>query len=305
MKDEKRPPLRFRSIAELNRALGLPEPQHPLVSLNDYSQIRMDLADWSRGVLMNAYKISYKKNFTGKFRYGREYYDFDSGGLCFISPNQVVGAHEGEEDYQGFSLIIHPDFIRNYPLGKAIKNYGFFSYTASEALHLSEKESETLMGVFKAIGDELALPIDGFSQDVMVAQIELLLTYSNRYYNRQFITRKAVNNELLAKLDDLLADYFNSGKAANGGLPTVQYVSDKLGVSPRYLSDMLRLLTGQNTQQHIHHKLIEIAKDTLGGSTLSIAEVAYRLGFEHPQSFNKIFKQKTQLSPQAYRQSLN
>lgn len=301
------PPKIFNSISALNQALGLPKPQHPLISLNDYKNINVDNIDLSRGMVMNLYKISYKANFTGKVKYGQQYYDFDEGGLCFISPNQVIGETESalDNDYEGFSLMIHPDFIRNYPLGKSIKNYGFFSYTVSEALHLSGKEKETIMGVFNNIREELQLPIDQYSQDVLVSQIELLLNYSNRFYNRQFITRKAVNNDLLSKLEELLSDYFNNDKALQAGLPTVQHISGQLQVSQRYLSDMLRSLTGMTTQQHIHNKLIERAKEILTATNLSVAEIAYQLGFEHPQSFNKIFKQKTNISPVKYRQSVN
>ncbi len=303
MKKETKQPRVFNSISELNHALGLPKPLHPLISLNYYKDMKPEWHSVEGGMIMNLYKISYKSNFTGRFKYGQHFYDFNEGGMCFISPNQVILVDEEEQDYGGFSLMIHPDFLRNYPLGKQIKNYGFFSYTSAEALHLSEKEKETLFGVIKMIEDELALPIDQFSQDVIVAQIELLLHYSNRYYNRQFITRKAANNDLLTKLDILLTEHFDTRKAMENGLPTVQDVAAQLQVSQRYLSDMLRSLTGQNAQQHIHNKLIEKAKEILSSSNLSIAEIAYRLGFEHPQSFNKLFKQKTNQSPVAFRSS--
>ena len=210
-----------------------------------------------------------------------------------------------DTEYLGYTLLIHPDFISNYPLGKNIKNFGFFSYAVHEALHLSEKEKLIVLTIFKNIEDELQSTIDDFSQDVIIAQIELLLNYSNRFYKRQFITRKAVSNGLLAKSEDLLNDYFNNETALMKGLPTVQYLAEQLNVSPRYLSDMLRSLTGQNAQQHIHNKLIEKAKEILSVSNLSVAEVAYQLGFEHPQSFNKLFKRKTNLTPIEFKQSFN
>jgi len=303
MKKETKQPRVFNSISELNQALGLPKPLHPLVSLNYYKDMKPDWSRFEGGMIMNLYKISYKSNFTGRFKYGQHFYDFNEGGMCFVSPNQVMLIDEGEQDYGGFSLMIHPDFLRNYSLGKLIKNYGFFSYTSAEALHLSEKEKETIFGVIKMIQDELELPIDQLSQDVMVAQIELLLHYSNRYYNRQFITRKAANHDLLTRLEILLTEHFDTRKAMENGLPTVQDVAGQLQVSQRYLSDMLRSLTGQNAQQHIHNKLIEKAKEILSSSNLSVAEIAYQLGFEHPQSFNKLFKQKTNQSPVAFRQS--
>ena len=303
MKKETKQPRVFNSISELNHALGLPKPLHPLISLSYYKDMKPEWSSIEGGMIMNLYKISYKSNFTGRFKYGQHFYDFNEGGMCFISPNQVILVDDEEQDYGGFSLMIHPDFLRNYPLGKQIKNYGFFSYTSAEALHLSEKEKDTIFGVIKMIEDELALPIDQFSQDVMIAQIELLLHYSNRYYNRQFITRKAANHDLLTRLDILLTEHFDTQKAMDSGLPTVLDVAAQLQVSQRYLSDMLRSLTGQNAQQHIHNKLIEKAKEILSSSNLSIAEIAYQLGFEHPQSFNKLFKQKTNQSPVAIRSS--
>ncbi|MBD2755800.1 helix-turn-helix domain-containing protein [Spirosoma validum] len=305
MNKETKPPYIFHSVAELHKALGLPKPLHPLVSLSNYQDMTADTTELQKGLVTNMYKISYKKHYTGRARYGQNYYDFNEGGLCFVSPNQLISEAEPRGDYDGFTLMIHPDFLRPYPLGKTIKNYGFFSYSSNEALHLSEKERETIMGVFRSIGEELLLPIDQYSQDVIVSQIELLLNYSNRFYNRQFITRKAANHDLLTKLEALLADYFDNQKTLTEGLPTVQHISDQLNVSPRYLSDMLRSLTGQNTQQHIHNKLIEKAKELLSTHGLTTAEVAYQLGFEHPQSFNKIFKRKTNVSPIEFRQAFN
>ncbi|KGO91704.1 helix-turn-helix domain-containing protein [Flavobacterium subsaxonicum] len=304
MKDFKQPYV-FNSISQLHRALGLPKPLHPLLSLVDYSDVTADTEEIAKGMILNFYKVSFKKNFKGQIKYGQGYYDFEEGGMSFISPNQVISATQEEADYGGYTLLFHPDFIRNYPLGRNIKNYGFFSYSASEALYLSDKEKEIITGIFSTIQHELTLSIDNFSQDIMISQIEQLLNYSNRFYNRQFITRKLPNNDLVAKMEELLADYFATQKTLVSGVPTVQYLSDKLNVSNRYLSDMLRAHTGQNTQQHIHNALIEKAKELLSTTEFSIAEVAYQLGFEHPQSFNKIFKKKTDISPVEFRQSFN
>jgi AraC family transcriptional activator of pobA len=305
MKNGIKQPVVFNSISELHRALGLPKPLHPLISLVDYSNITADTADLEKGMLFNFYKISYKKNFSGKAKYGQSHYDFDEGGLSFISPNQVITALEGEADYGGYTLLIHPDFIRAYPLGKSIKNYGFFSYAITEALYLSDKEKQVITGLFKNIQMELDSAIDQVSQDVLVSQMELLLNYSKRYYNRQFITRKTASSDLLVRFENLLADYFDTGKPLTNGLPAVDDLAAALNVSAHYLSDMLRTLTGQNTQQHIHARLIEKAKELLSASDLSVAEVAYQLGFEHPQSFNRLFKTKTKTSPLDFRQSLN
>jgi AraC-like DNA-binding protein len=302
VKREEHIPYQFNSISELHRVLGLPKPLHPLVSLVDNTAIAVDKDQLPGSFLLNFYKISYKKGLNGKIRYGQSYYDFDEGGMVFTSPNQLLATTDDTE-YLGHTLLIHPDFIRNYPLGKTIKNFGFFSYDTNEALHLSDKEKTIIIAVFKNIEDELQSAIDEYSQDVIVTQIELLLNYSNRFYKRQFITRKAVNNDVLTALENLLNNYFNDKTALLNGLPTVQYLAGQLHVSSRYLSDMLRSLIGQNAQQYIHHQLIEKAKEILSTSNLSVAEVAYQLGFEHPQSFNKLFKRKTNVSPLAFRQS--
>jgi AraC family transcriptional regulator, transcriptional activator of pobA len=301
----KKSPSIINSISELHRILDLPKPLHPLVSLVNYSDIKKVPDEFRSSLIMNFYKISFKENHHGKIKYGQNYYDFDEGGLVFVSPNQLIASAGDKQEYAGYSLLIHPDFIRNYPLGKDIKKFGFFSYSANEALHLSEKEKQTILSVFENIQQEITSTIDEFSQDVMIAHIEVLLNYSNRFYKRQFITRKAVNNDLLEKLETILDDYFNNETALMKGLPTVQFLSEQLNVSSRYLSDMLRTLTAQSAQQHIHNKLIEKAKEILSTSNLSVAEVAYQLGFEHPQSFNKIFKRKTNLTPVEFKQSFN
>lgn len=304
MKKEEHIPYQFNSISDLHRVLGLPKPLHPLVSLVNNTEIAVDKDQLPASFLLNFYKISYKKGMNGKIRYGQNYYDFDEGGMVYTSPNQLLATTDDTE-YLGHTLLIHPDFIRNHALGRNIKNYCFFSYDANEALHLSDKEKTIILAIFKNIEDELQSTIDEYSQDVIVTQIELLLNYSNRFYKRQFITRKVVNNDLLAKAENLLTDYFNQQTALTKGLPTVHYLAEELYVSQRYLSDMLRSLIGQNAQQYIHQKLIEKAKEILSISNLSVAEVAYQLGFEHPQSFNKLFKRKTNLSPLAFRQLFN
>jgi AraC family transcriptional activator of pobA len=314
MKKPSHQPYIFNSLSELNRALGIPKPLHPLIAFADYKSITKDISDIAKGVLMNFYVISYKKYSNRTLGYGQHYYDFGEGGLWFmapnqllwfIAPNQLLAEGESDDECKGINLLIHPDFLHGHPLSANIKNYGFFSYSIHETLQLSEKEKGTILGVFKNIQDELEQRIDDFSQGVIISQIELLLNYSNRFYNRQFITRKAVNNDILTKMEILLDNYFNAEKGVHKGLPTVQYLAGKLDVSPSYLSDILRSLTGLNAQQHIHQKLIEKAKEFLTTGTLSVAEVAYLLGFEHPQSFSKIFKRKTNLTPIEFKQSLN
>lgn len=305
MKKTDKTPEKFHSISELHKALGFPKPVHPLVSLVDYADIQTPADELPQSLLLGFYKISYKKNLTGKIKYGQNYYDFDEGGLSFFSPNQVISGSEDEKDYSGYTLLVHPDLLRNYPLAAKMKTYGFFSYAANEALHLSEKERQTISVVFEGIKEELNHSIDHFSQDLLVSQIEVLLNYSNRFYSRQFITRKAMNQDILVRMEELLNDYFDSQEPLKSGLPTVEYLAGELAVSPRYLSDLLRSLTGQNAQQHIHEKLIDKAKEYLTTTNLSVSEIAYQLGFEHSQSFSKVFKKKTNLTPIAFKQSFN
>ena len=270
-----------------------------------YDGIKIDANVTSTWVTFNFYKIAFKNNLSGKMKYGQHYYDFDEGGMIFVSPNQLIRSDQENNDYSGYSLLIHPDFIRNYTLAKNVKRFGFFSYSANEALHLSQKEKEIIISIFGNIERELNSTIDDFSQDVVVSQIETLLNYSNRFYKRQFITRKAANSDLLSQMEQLLSAFFDNEETLNKGLPTVEYLAEKLNVSPRYLSDMLRSLTGQNTQQHIHEKLIEKAKEYLTSTNLSVSEIAYQLGFEHSQSFNKLFKKKTNLTPIEFKESYN
>lgn len=307
MKKEESAPVKIESLSDLHRYFELPAPLHPLISLVDGTADRINIYDLPTSFVPNLYHIAYKPGLGGKVKYGQDYYDFDEGGMLFASPNQLIGSY-GEniaEICSMYTLLIHPDFFLNYPLAKKIKQYGFFSYAANEALHLSEKEKATILSIFKNIEEELNSRIDDFSQDVIISQIELLLNYANRFYKRQFITRKAVNSDLLQKLEDLLDEYFTSNKALTDGIPTVQYLSEHLHVSPGYLSDMVRSLIGQNAQGLIHQKIIEKAKEKLSSTNLSVSEVAYELGFGHPSSFTKLFKAKTKLSPLAFRKSFN
>ena len=295
----------FESISQLMRYLNQPTPLHPLIVLVNNADVTSDTFEKGQKICIDFYKISFKTSFTGQVKYGQGYYDFKEGGLAFLKPKQVVTSSENQSGHEGYSLFFHPYFVRNYPLAHAINQYGFFSYSVSEALFLSGKEKQVISDLFKTIASELDNNIDPFSQDVLVSQIELLLNYSNRFYNRQFITRKAINNEIISKMDVLLANYFNNESSLLKGLPTVQFISEHLNISQRYLSDMLRSLTGQNTQQYIHEQLIEKAKEKLSTSDLSVSEIAYELGFEHSQSFSKLFKAKTDLSPMKFRQSFN
>ena len=295
---------KFESLTDFHRVFGLPKPLHPLISFIDIADMKYEANELPASIVMNFYKIAFKSGLCGKARYGQNYYDFGEGGLVFTAPNQVFESPNGNSK-SGYLLLVHPDFLLTYALAKNIRQFGFFSYAANEALYLSDLERITIMSVFKILSEELNSRIDDFSQDVIVSQVELLLNYSNRFYKRQFITRKAAHIDVLQKLETILDDYLQNEKSLQQGLPTVQYLSDQLNISASYLGDMMRSFTGQNAQQYIHQKLIEKAKEKLSTSTLSVAEIAYQLGFEHPQSFSRLFKTKTNLSPLQFRQTFN
>ena len=301
-------PLRLKTISAYHQLMGLSKPEHPLISVVRFESIKHLPGDEPMSLAPDYYSIALKRNFNGKMKYGQQEIDFDEGIMTFMSPGQVfrVEVDKGQTlRHSGWMLLIHPDFLWNTSLAKTIKRYEFFDYAVNEALFLSEKEETTITGIMQNIEQEYRSNIDKFSQDVIIAQLELLLTYSQRFYQRQFITRKMSNHKILERLEDILSEYFNDDVLLGKGLPTVQYIANRLNISPNYLSDLLKVLTGQSTQQHIHDKLIEKAKEKLSTTDLSVSEIAYELGFEHPQSFSKLFKTKTNLSPMEFRQSFN
>lgn len=307
MKDQQR--FHFHTITEYHRAAGLPNPAHPQISLVHMEDLTMPLGESPFSVVYDFYSIGMKRVSNVKFKYGRQASDFDEGVLFFMSPGQVFGVEfeAGEVVHQpkGWMLLVHPDFLWHTPLAKTIRQYEFFGYSVYEALYLSDKEEAMLTNIAQNIEQEYQTHIDRYSQAVIIAQLELFLTYSERFYQRQFITRKKASHEILVRLEELLAGYFNSGALAEKGLPTVTYIAENLNISPGYLSGLLKSLTGQNTQQHLHNKLIELAKEKLSTTSLSVSEIAYELGFEHLQSFSKLFKTKTSQSPLEFRRSFN
>lgn len=306
MKKDDHQLLRLESLTEAHKLFGLPQPKHPLISLINGTHTPFAEHKLPARHVLAYYKVSYKPKLSGRVRYGQGYYDFDEGGLLFAAPGQIIGGNDPDGAVcSQHTLLIHPDFFSGYPLAKKIRQYGFFAYSTNEALHLSEEEKNTIIAIFNFMETELNNRIDDFSQDVMISQIELLLSYANRFYKRQFLTRKAVSTDLLVKFEDMLDTYFKEEISLTNGIPTVAYLADKLNLSPNYLGDMLRSLTGQSAQQHIHDRLIEQAKEKLSTTSLSVGEIAYALGFEHPQSFSKLFKSKTNLSPLQFRASFN
>lgn len=303
-------PARIKSISEFHRLRDLPKPEHPLISvltMDDFTRMpeRSDV-----NAVFDFYFIAMKRMKGVRYKYGQQHYDFEDDGVLFLmGPHQVMNIEiieeENHEKPSGWMLLIHPDFLWNTSLAKNIKQYEYFDYSVNEALFLSEKEEATLIGIIQNIRQEYHSNIDKFSKQIIITHIENLLSYCERFYHRQFITREKANHQILERLENLLADHFDCDDLVSKGLPTVQYISDKLNVSVSYLSRLLKVLTGQSTQQHIHDKLIERAKEKLSTTGLSVSEIAYELGFEHPQSFSKLFKTKTNQSPLEFRARFN
>jgi len=300
--------LKIKSITEYHKIMGLPKPEHPLITLIDLARITHIPLQEPITLVFDFYSMSLKRNFNARMKYGQQNCDFEEGIMFFMAPGQVFSIEFDPNEVSkasGWMILVHPDFLWNTSLAQKIKQYEYFSYTVHEALFLSDKEEATIIHLMQHIGQEYRSNMDQFSPNVIISQLELLLTYAERFYHRQFITRKISNHQILNRLEQLLADYFDKESLPQRGLPTVQFIADALHVSPGYLSGLLKLLTGQSTQQHIHDKLIEKAKERLSVTNLTVSEIAYELGFEHPQSFSKFFKIKTQLSPMAFRQSFN
>lgn len=297
----------IRTISEVHRQLGLPKPKHPLVSvITDFHEAQnIDF----RGIRFTAdlYSISLKSNVEGTIYYGRNTYDFQEGTLIFVKPNQVVEYEPGNEQAshdRTWTLVFHPDLIRKSELGNQIDKYSFFDYDAREALHLSDEEKNSIQAIIDLIQKEIALNIDRHSQELIVTNIKLLLDYCTRYFDRQFYTRTNLNKDIVAEFEKVLKGYYDSGKALETGVPTVKFLGKELGISPYYLSDLLKKETGRNTIEHIHFYIIDKAKSKLLSTNQSVSEIAYELGFEYPQHFAKVFKNKTGQSPSEYRKAI-
>ncbi|MCH7409487.1 helix-turn-helix transcriptional regulator [Belliella sp. DSM 111904] len=300
---------RFNSLSEFHTFCKLSPPEHPLISLIDYSKVTYPVNDSELKWIQNYYSIGLKRNVNAKFNYGQQQYDFDSGLLTFVSPLQFlkveIKAVKQEIKPTGWLLLIHPDFLWDTSLVKKIKSYDFFQYAVNEALFLSDKEEKVITEILLKIEQEYQSKIDKFSQELIIAQIELLLIYAERFYERQFITRRKSNHEILIRFEQELSQCFENGYLVENGIPTVTTLAERLNISPNYLGSLLRLHSGQNTKQHIQSKMVDYAKECLSTTNLSISEIAYQLGFEHPQSFSKLFKQKTNQTPLQFRAGFN
>ncbi len=298
-------PHRIKTISDYHKLAALPKLEHPMISVINFELIK-DIPE--ENLIFDFYSIALKWNFSGRIKYGHQEYDFDSGMMTFMSPVQrfrIEGSKNETITHSGWLLLIHPDFFLHSSLAKTIHQYEFFDYSVNEALFLSEREEQIVTDIMENIQKEYHANIDNFSQTIIIAQLELLFSYADRFYNRQFITRKITNKRLLNRLENLLAEYFEGDNILKNGLPTVGLIAERLNVSSGYLGTLLKVLTGLNAQQHIHGKLIEKAKEKLSTTDFSISEIAYQLGFGHVQSFSKLFKSKTDYSPLEFRKLFN
>ena len=295
--------IHLQTITDLHKLFNLGNSFHPLVTVLDFSKVTEQVKQNSK-ITTDFYSIMFKNYCKNHVKYGRKAIDFQEGNLICIAPNQVVEIDnevEEREDKMGWGLFFHPDLIRSTSLNEKIKNNSFFHYEVSEALHLSDKEKNILLECVQKIQTELQENIDVHSQYIIVSTIELLLNYCSRFYGRQLITRGQNNKSIIAQIENLLTQYFAVNKINEQGLPTVKYLADKVHLSPSYLSDLLKKETGKNAQEHIHFYLIEEAKNLLLNSEKNVNEIAFDLGFEYPQYFNKLFKKKTGKTPMEYR----
>jgi len=296
--------MRIESISQIHEMIGYDKPKHPLVTFIDPSKITAKPV-LDQQFSIGLYSISLKNGHECKLKYGRQHYDFQEGSLMFLAPNQTIEPVSVEEKAEtasdGWILIFHPDLIRKSPLGRKMNDYTFFSYDSHEALHLSDQERQTVTKLAKAIENEYSQNIDVHSQELIISNLELLLNYCKRFYGRQFITRTNANKDVVVRFEELLKSYFDSDKPESQGLPSVKYCAQEMGYSPNYLSDLLKKETGKNTQEHIHFYLIEKAKTMLLGTEEPVYRIAYSLGFEYPQHFSTLFKNRTGMSPAEYR----
>lgn len=295
--------IHLETIFDMYKLLPQASVKHPLMAVIDFSKYQEQFNSGMK-ITLGFYAVMFKNFCFNKMKYGQQSYDFQDGSLICIAPRQVITLDEPVQqgvDMKGWGVFFHPDLIHGTSLGRKIKDYSFFSYETNEALHLSEKEKQILDGCVQKIELELGENIDGHSQTLIVSNTELLLNYCARYYDRQFITRKTANSDILAKVEAVLIAYFQSPDLKEKGLPTVKYLADKVFLSPNYLSDLLKKETGMNAQDRIHYYLIEEAKNLLLSSNKTVGELAFLLGFEYPQYFSRLFKSKTGMTPIEYR----
>jgi len=297
----------IKKVSQMHEMGELPKPKHPLVSVIHNTDIKTVTSIQGVKIINHLYTIIFKSsNVCSSFSYGRNSYDHEEGTLVFTAPSQVMKFENevsgiDEIDPEGWSLIFHPDIFRKSNLSEKISKYSFFQYDSNEALHVSEKEKNSLEDLLEKIVQEYSQMLDRHSQHLIISNIELFLDYCLRFYDRQFFSRANLNTNTISKFERFLINYYDSGQANQNGIPSVEHCAKQLNLSPNYLSDLLRRETGKTTLEHIHYFLIEKAKNSLLNSSNTISGIAYTLGFEYPQHFSNLFKSKTGLSPKEYR----
>lgn len=298
----------FKTLSAYFDYIELPRPEHPMLSVlfakgEDFLPCPKES---SPPITNDCYSISLKKIVKGNLNYGRTKFDFTNGALIFIAPRQVLQWDSSVVfEQKGFSINFHEDFLKGTELAHQIKKYGFFSYSANEALHLSPREEKQLESLVENIEIEYHNNQDSFSKDIIISQLSTLLKYANRFYERQFLNRKELSNNLLEKFNIQLAAYSESGQLQEKGIPSIDQIAEKMSVSQRYLSDTLKKETGKTTTEHLQLYLIDEAKNILLNPNKSISDVAYELGFEYPQYFSRLFKKKEGISPSEFREKYN
>ncbi|PCE63785.1 helix-turn-helix domain-containing protein [Sediminicola luteus] len=295
----------LNSLSVMLRFIGLPAPRHPSICILDYEKSPVQLELPNQKVICDFYQISFKGDSQGQMKYGRQQYDYQEGSLVYLSPGQVIEYSDNNQvnAQSGWTLFFHKDLIRRFPLEQKMKSYAFFDYQSNEALHISEQEKEIIASILGKIEIELNSHIDDFSEEVIVTNLELLLNYSKRFYNRQFITRKRFDSDVVLKFQRLLTDYFEQGLQREQGLPNVAYFAGKLNYSPNYLNELIKKSTDKNILEQVHAQIVEMAKSQLLQTDKSVSEIAFDLGFDYSQYFNRFFKKKTGVTPGAYRKS--
>lgn len=293
------------SISQLHKALAYAPPKHPQITKVNFNEIQVSIEMTNRKFVCGYYVVILKKQTHCELKYGRKNYDFEEGSMLFMKPGQAIEYDDvvgtDFQSFEGWGLFFHPDLIRKSFLAEKMKEYTFFSYESNEALHLSDDEKKIITNIVDGIEKEYQQNIDVYSRDVIISNLELLLSHSKRFYGRQFITRKTQNEDVLSKFENLISEYYSKDLQVEQGIPSVQYFSEKLNLSAPYLTDLLKQETGKNTQEHIHLYVIERAKNRLLNSNNSVSEIAHELGFEYPQYFSRVFKKKVGMSPAEYR----
>ena len=297
--------IHITNLSKAHEMMGLEPPKHPLISVIRWENVPKPTEYHSVRYMSDFYTVMLKDADCG-LQYGRNYYDFNEGLLTFIGPKQVFSSTNENVSATGWMLAFHPDLIRQSNLGKNIGNYSFFSYDVHEALHLSDKEEDILGDCISKLEFELDQNIDAHSKNLLVSNIELLLNYCNRFYERQFHTRANSHSDVVINIEKLIKQYYDDGKQLQEGTPSIQYLANEVNLSANYLSDLLKKETGRNTKEHINHFVVDRAKTILLNTENNVSEIAYDLGFNYPHYFSRMFKKETGMTPQKYReQNLN